>query len=125
MGLFSGVSKTFQKIGKQAKQNTINAVVAPIKYASELGVRQIAAAKPGLAAATDLLQSNPALAGLAGNALGMPGLGGLFGGAPAPVEPMSGAFSAPPPAAGVPVWVWIAAAGAAVLGLVLFLRRKS
>lgn len=74
-------------------------------------------------AGTQIMRSNPELAGLAGNALGMPELGAAFSG---PAAGGGGGYAptyagAPVSAGGsIPVWVWVVA-GVSVVGVVLIL----
>ena len=122
MGLFKKITKAL---------NPAKAIKSAIKSAGEINAAGFQAVAQGVGAfggvVTQILRDNPELAGLAGNALGMPGLGGAFGGggggAPA------GEYAAPTPytqpaSSGIPVWVWIAGGGAALIGVVLLMRRK-
>lgn len=143
MGLFSGIkkaSKSFsgavKKAGKQFTQNarnsgsTFQAIgtfgAAPISIMAGSTLAGLQAVRPVLSEATGIIQENPMLAGLSGDALGIPGLGGLFGGgAPEMAETPTGSFTGPTaPSNATPLWVWLAVGGAALLGLILFLRRK-
>jgi hypothetical protein len=120
----------FKKIVKQlnpakAIKNVIRSQAEITQVALQGATGVIQSAGQTLGAATTVVQENPILGQALGSAV--PGLGGLFGGSaaalPAP-EPTSGNFSQPA-APAVPVWVWLAAAGAGVLGLVLLLRKKA
>lgn len=139
MGLFSKVTKGLrsavkgvQKGIKQIPQEARNAVNSAVRFQGSViqgvassatsvvqGVGQVAGA------ATKVLNDNPLL----GQALGsvVPGLGGMFsGGAPAggAVE-ASSPFTPPAESGKMPVWVWIAAGGAALVGLFLIMRKKA
>lgn len=82
-----------------------------------------------LSQATGILQANPLLGQALSAATGMPA--SLFGGAPAPaggVEASGGLFTQPAPAEqvkAVPLWVWIAAGAAALVGVFLIFRKKA
>lgn len=138
MGLFKKIGKTLSKAGKQFTQNARNSAstfqaigtygAAPISIMAGSATAGLQALRPVLSEATGIIQENPMLAGLAGDALGIPGLGGLFGGGtPAGGASDTGGMFAPstPSAASIPTWLWIAGGIAAALGLVLLLRRKS
>lgn len=145
MGLFSSVKKAVQKpfqsaggaiskAGRQFTQNARNSGsafaaigtygAAPITIAASSLTTSLQAARPALSEATGILRENPELLGAAGAALGMPGLGGLFGGGGGAAGydmPPGGTFSQP---SGIPPWVWIAAALAAVVGVILYVRKS-
>jgi hypothetical protein len=150
MGFFSKVAHVVSDAGRQvadAGRKVGNQLSTNIKHLPEVAAQVgavgafpvtaaigsiapvLTAAAPVLGQATQMIHSNPLL----GQALGsmVPGLGGLFsGGAPAAAPGGGGIITemaAQPQTErpGVPVWVWIAAAGAAVLGLFFLLRRKA
>lgn len=117
--------------------NPAKAVKSAIKSAGEINAEGFKAIASGVTAfggvvkaGTQIAKDNPALAGLAGTALGVPGLGGAFSGGSggALVDPGPQVQAAPvaaPEAPKTPMWVWLAAAGGAlVLALILF-RKKS
>ncbi len=123
MGLFKKITKAL---------NPAKAVKNALKSAGEINAAGFNAIAQGVGAfggvvkaGTTILRENPELTGLAGNALGMPGLGGAFSGSGAAP---AGEYAAPTPytqpASGIPVWVWIAGGGAALIGVVLLMRRK-
>jgi len=140
VGLFSGIGKAIQKTGKGISKGVSGAIktgaTGPFEYLTLKPLEAVAPSvlnfaqrgKSLLGTASQVQQvAQQAVAenqGLLNMIPGASGLGGLFGGAPAAPEPMSGNFSQPA-APAVPVWVWLAAAGVGVLGLVLFLRKKS
>lgn len=125
MGLFKKITKAL---------NPAKAVKNAIKSAGEINAAGFQAVAQGVGAfggvvkaGTQILRENPELAGLAGGALGMPGLGGAFGGGGGAAP--AGEYAAPTPytqpaSPGIPVWVWIAGGGAALVGVVLLMRRK-
>lgn len=133
--MFGGLGKAISKAGKQASQNAKNlpkavqtaagaggaVISAPAQVALSAAGQTLTAAAPVIKQASGIIADNPALAGLAGSLLGMPGLGGLFGGSGAPTDatgyPAQGSSS---------TWLWwVLGLGAAALGLFLILRRKS
>lgn len=127
MGLFrkvtSGIGKTVKKAGKQASQNFTAAASMPFEQTAKIAGKVIKAAAPVLKQATSVIQANPMLAGIAGSMMGLPG--GLLGGGGATTMAAPAEY-APAPDAGpsVPVWVWIAGGAAALVGLVLILKKK-
>ena len=136
MGLFSNVTKGIrsavkgvQKGIKQIPQEARNAVNSAVRFQGSViqgvassatsvvqGVGQVAGA------ATEVLNDNPLL----GQALGgmVPGLGGLFSGGGATTQEAYAPPADTPAPSKVPMWVWIAAGGAALVGLLLILKRK-
>lgn len=130
MSLFKSIKKAVQRIPQEAR-NLTNSVVrtgtavgaAPFQILGATATQGIQAVAPAIGAASGVLRENPELAGLLGGATGLP-LGGLFGnGAGAAGESSYALPTTDKP--GVPMWVWIVGAGAALLGLVLILRRKA
>ncbi len=87
MGFFSGVTHSIQKAGKQASQNITNAGVAPFQIVARQVGGVIKAGAPVIGQATQVLKQNPQFASLAGNALGLPGIGSAFGGTDIPSGP--------------------------------------
>jgi hypothetical protein len=130
------ISKAGKKAGKQLSTN-IRHLPQAAKQIGEVGAFPVTAAigsvgsvltaaAPVLGQATQILQDNPML----GQALGtmVPGMGGLFsGGAPSAGGPIMMPAAEPEGQAqpGMPMWVWLAAGAAALVGLFLFLRRKA
>lgn len=121
MSLFGKVSKNINKALNGAGRVTTKAVNRVATAPANLLAKQVQAFGKVAGSATQVLRDNPELAGLAGNALGVSGLGDAF----APKAEAAPAYqpSAPAAAPGVPLWVWIAGGAAALLGLVLFLRK--
>ena len=140
MGLFSRVSNAVSNAVNKAPQvaaKTAVAIGSVVSLPAQVGGQATAqglrgGALPALQAtgevvgeATSIIQENPLLAGLAGTALGVPGLGGLFSGGGGSTGGGAYPVTASTKAAGLPLWVWLAAAAAAVVGLFLVLRKKA
>lgn len=153
MGLFSGVSAVIKKATDQAGRAVQKTGKAASRGFSEgiktgaTGTFEYTTLKPLEAIAPkviDFARRGQTLAGQAsevqriaqdtyaqnqglfGMIPGADALGGLFGGgAPVSGEMPPGMFTPQPAAPSVPVWVWLAAAGAAVVGLVLYLRKSA
>lgn len=136
MSFFSKVSKGITKAVRKIPQETrnfSNSIVrtgsaigaAPFQVVGGVATGAIQGIAPALSAATGVLQANPALAGVLGGAIGMPGLGSMFGGGAADPGMGGGGFAMPEqPKASVPIWLWMAGGLAALLAVVLLLRKK-
>lgn len=104
------------KAGHQATQNIVNLNALPAEIAGKALAKSIRGIAPAVGEATSLLRNNPELAGLAGSALGIPGLGGLGVAGDSTLPAASGVPSGG--GSGIPMWIWLAA-GAAVLFILL------
>lgn len=125
---------SFKKIVKQL--NPAKAVKNALKSAGEINAAGFGAIAKGVGAfggvvkaGTQILRENPELAGIAGNALGMPGVGGAFssggGGGMATMPDAGFATSGGPAPSTFPTWAWFAIGGGLLLAVVLLLRKKS
>ena len=120
------VRRDVRNLAEDVRREARNAAVAPIKETLRASGVVIDAAAPVVGSAFGILRQNPELAGLAGAVIGVPGLGGLFGGSGGgevriPNDP------APGPTGGAPPWQrWalLGAGAALVVGLVLLLRGR-
>jgi hypothetical protein len=123
------VRRDVGNLAEDVRREARNVVVAPIKETIRASGVLIDAAAPVVGSAVGVLRQNPELAGLAGAAIGVPGLGGLFGGSgggPAtevriPNDPAPGPTGGPPP---WHRWALLGAGAALVVGLVLLLRGR-
>lgn len=125
MSFFKKAGRAIQKAGHQATQNITAAAATPFQIAGGAAAKSIQGIAPALSAATGVIQQNPGLFSALGDAIGMPGLGGLGGGQQSLAQDgqPAGAFASAAPASNK-LWLWIGLGVAAVLALVLILRRR-
>lgn len=128
-GALKKVSSQVRQAIKDTPSSAANVATAvgsvgaiPITATLAAAGSSLTAAAPVLQQASGIVQSNPALAGILGDALGIPGLGGAFGGGGA-ASGDAGYAGMPTAKASVPVWVWIGGGIVALVGLVLLLRK--
>lgn len=146
MGIFKkitkGIGRSVKDAGKSFTQNmknsgsTISAIAtlgtAPIALSAQMAGQTLTAVEPVLSQATGILQSNPLLGNLLSSATGLPP--SLFGGGGQAAQAADagggggGLFTQQTPmeqAKAMPMWVWLAAGAAALVGVFLIFRKKA
>lgn len=128
----SQVSNTVQKAGSQVAQAGVNAVVKPLEYQGQIVAGSVGAlAQTGASVVNSAgqiiqaVQANPGVAGIAGAAFGLPGLGaGFFGGGGGGAPPVIAAESPAMPQRNLTPWIIGGVAVVSVTLLVIAMRKK-
>lgn len=122
MSFFGGISTSLRKAGKQTSQNLANGILTPVTASAHVITGGVKAVLPAVASVVGGLKKNPELLSLAGGLTGLP-VGDFFGGGAGGAVAPAGYAPPPAPAESNKTLLYVGIAGAALLVIVLLMRK--